>query len=95
VPVAAERRLGLTPAFKRTAYYYLCVGVGEYKPQGHAHYDRVVVRLLYEMMENPMVAGEHAGGLVVEFFLGLYRVKFVEFRCQVVGGGGESVAQPI
>ena len=90
---SAERRLGLTPAFKRTAYYYLCLGVGEYYPEGHAHYNHVVVRPLYELMENPTVAGEHAGGIVVEFFADLYRVKFVEFRCQVVGGGGESIAQ--
>ena len=95
MPVGAERRLGLTPAFKRTAYYYLCLGIGEYHPEGHAHYNRIIVRPLYEFMANPAVADEHAGGIIIEFFDGLYRVKFVEFRCQVVGGGGESVAQLI
>lgn len=89
----AERRLGLTPALKRIAHYYLCLGRGEYQPKNHPHYDRVVVRELYEFMENPTLAGSYAGGTVVEFFAGTQRVKFVEFRCEVVGGGGESVAQ--
>lgn len=90
-----ERRLGLTPAFLRNAYYYLCLGYGEYRPEGHAHYNRVVVRQLYEFGENPLVSGERAGGNIVEFYMDSTRVKWIEFRCQVVGGGGESVAQPV
>jgi len=93
--VTAARRLGLTPAFLRIAHYYLCLGYGTYRPLNHPHYDRVVVRPLYEFMENPAIPGEYAGGTIVEFFFGVRRVKFVEFRCQVVGGGGESVAQPV
>ena len=33
----AERRIGLTPAFKRIAYYYLKLGYGEYHPENHPH----------------------------------------------------------
>jgi len=89
-----ERFLGLTPVIKRIAHYYLCLGFGEYKPQ-HPHYDRIVVRFLYDFAENPLVPGEHAGGTVVEFFLGDVRVKWVEFRCQVVGGGGKPIVQAV
>jgi len=95
VKVPAERRLGLTFVFKHIAQYYLSLGYGEYRPENHPFYDRVVVRELYPFMENPLVKGECAAGVIVEFFQGKQRVKFVEFRCQVVGGGGESVAQSV
>lgn len=91
----AEQKLGLTPILKRTAHYYLRLGEGEYQPQHHPHYDRVVVRELYEFMENPEVSGEHAGGTIVEFFHEGRRTKWVEFRCQVTGGGGDSVIKRI
>lgn len=87
--------LGLTPAFKRIAHYYLCLGMGDYHPAQHPHYDHVIVRPLYNFMENPAVAGEYAGGTVVEFFRKQQRIKWVEFRCQVVGGGGEAVIRRI
>jgi len=91
----AERLIGLTPAFKRIAHYYLCLGYGDYTPENHPHYDKVVVRSLYEFSENPRVAGERAGGTVVEFYRGAQRVKWVEFRCQVTGGGGDAVIQRV
>jgi hypothetical protein len=91
----AERLLGLTPAFKRIAHYYVCLGFGEYHPKQHPHYDRVIVRELYEFGENPRVEGEHAGGTIVEFYQGTQRVKWVEFRCQVTGGGGEDVIKRV
>ena len=86
-----ETILGLTPAFLRIAHYYLCLGHGIYWPKNHPHYDEVVVGSLYEFGENPEVPGEHAGGTSVTFFKDGRRVKFVEFRCQVVGGGGDPV----
>lgn len=92
-----ETRLGLTPAFQRIAYYYLRLGEGTYIPAGgdHPHYDRVVVRELYEFKENPQVPGERSGGLVVEFFKAERRVRWVEFRCQVVGGGGQPLIRQV
>ena len=87
--------LGLTPAFKRIAHYYLCLGFGEYVPDNHPHYDQVVVRPLYEFMENPQVPGEYAGGTVVEFFKEKRRVKWVEFRCEVIGGGGDDAIKRV
>ena len=93
----AERVIGLTPMIKRIAYYYLRLGEGEYIPDGgnHPHYDRILVRELYEFKENPRVEDEHSGGMIVEFFKNKRRVRWVEFRCQVVGGGGEAVIKRV
>lgn len=91
----AETILGLTPMQKRMAHYYLCLGYGEYVPQDHPWYDKVVVRELYAFTENPRKGGEHAGGAIVEFFREGNRIKWVEFRCQVVGGGGEAVIRRV
>lgn len=93
----AERLLGLTPALQRIAYYYLRLGEGVYTPDGgrHPHYDRVAVRELYEFTENPLVAGERSGGMIVEFFKDNRRVKWIEFRCQVVGGGGDAAIKRV
>lgn len=89
------RGIGLTPVLMRTAHYYTKLGLGEYPVPGHSRYDKVVVRDLYAFKENPLTPGEYAGGLVVEFFLGERKVRYVEFRCQVVGGGGAPVARPV
>lgn len=93
----AERLIGLTPMIKRIAYYYLRLGEGEYTPDGgnHPHYDKIIVRELYEFKENPLVENEHSGGIVVEFFKKKRRIRWVEFRCQVVGGGGETTLKRI
>jgi len=91
----SEIILGLTPILKRVAHYYLKLGFGTYHPANHPHYDTVVVRELYEFGENPRVPGEFAGGTVVEFYRKNAKVKWVEFRCQVVGGGGEAVIKRI
>jgi len=89
----AERRIGLTPAFKRIAYYYLKLGFGKYTPRNHPHYDVVWVRELYDFREG--TGSEYAGGIVVEFYKGDRKVKWVEFRCQAVGGGGQDVIKRI
>ena len=90
-----ETILGLTPVLKRIAHYYLCLGHGTYHPENHPHYDCVVVKELYPFDPNPRDPGEFAGGTVVEFFRQGEKVKWVEFRCQVVGGGGETVIQRV
>lgn len=93
----SDRIVGLTPMIKRIAYYYLRLGEGTYTPDGgnHPHYDKIVVRELYEFRENPQVPSERAGGMIVEFFKEERRIRWVEFRCQVVGGGGEAVIKRI
>lgn len=92
-----ERLIGLTPVIKRVAYYYLRLGEGEYVPDGgkHPHYNKIVVRELYEFKENPVVEGEHSGGMVVEFYKDDRRIRWVEFRCQVIGGGGDAIIKRV
>lgn len=90
----AEQLLGLTPVIKRIAYHYLLRGVGEY-PVDHPHYDKIIVRPLYDFRENPEVVGEHAGGLCVEFYRNAQRIRWVDFRCQVVGGGGAPIVRTV
>lgn len=94
-PSKTEMRLGLNPAFLRIAYYYLRLGEGAYTPENHPHYDKVLVRELYEFSENPTVPGEYAGGVVIEFFKDGRRLRFVEFRTQIVGGGGDSIIHSV
>jgi hypothetical protein len=90
----SEHLIGLTPVIKRVAHYYLQLGHGEYHPD-HPHYDRVVVRPLYDFQENPEAPGEFAGGTIIEFFQRARRVRWVEFRCQVVGGGGSPIVRRV
>jgi hypothetical protein len=91
-----ESLLGLTPAFQRIAYYYLRLGEGVYTPNdGHPHYNKIIVRELYEFRENSLTPGERSGGLIVEFFKNNRRIRWLEFRCQVVGGGGEPLIKRI
>ena len=95
--VKADARLGLTPAFKRIAYHYLKKGIGEYAPDAapHPHYDKVVVRELYEFRVNPHDDTSYAGGVTVEFLREGRRVRWVEFRCSPVGGGGAPVIRAV
>lgn len=89
--------LGLTPVFKRIAYYYLSLGIGSYIPDGgkHPHYNKVIVRELYEFKSSALNSDDMAGGVTVEFFKDNQRVRWVEFRCQAVGGGGEPVIKEV
>ena len=96
-----ETRLGLTPTFKRLAYFYLTKGVGSY-PLEHPVYDRVEVSALYDWKKNPVVGdasnanvdnsehNAHGAGLVVSFYRGFYKVRWVEFGIRCIGGGGDS-----
>lgn len=91
------RRIGLTPAFLRTAYYYLCLGFGTYTPESSS-YDKVVVKPLYEFgghPDRPDVIEEHAGGVVVEFYKEGRKTRSLDFRCQVVGWSGFPVLRPV
>ncbi|MGD9209733.1 MAG: hypothetical protein PVI90_03105 [Desulfobacteraceae bacterium] len=72
------------------------LGEGVYTPNDdHPHYNKIIVRELYEFQENPLTLGERSGGLIVEFFRDNRRIRWLEFRCQVVGGGGEPLIKRI
>lgn len=89
-----DHRLGLTPVFKRLAFHYLQKGVGEHKID-HPAYDKVVVRSLYDWStpSNPDVPSQ--GGVAVEFWREGKRLRWVEFGCRVVGGGGDPIIREI
>lgn len=79
---------------KRTAFHYLLKGAGE-----HASilpsYDKVVVRSLYDWQTPQDDNLPSQGGIVVEFWRAGKRVRWVDFGCRVVGGGGEMVLREV
>lgn len=93
----AETRLGLTPVFKRLAFYYLKKGIGSHAvdPPYDEFYDEVVVRELYEWHSPNDAALPPQGGLVVEFRAAGERVRWVEFGCHATGGGGTPMIREI
>lgn len=89
-----DHKLGLTPMLKRRAFHYLQRGVGRYESD-HPAYDAVVVRSLYDW-QTPMSDDiPSQGGLVVEFHKDGKRVRWVEFGCRVIGGGGEPIVREV
>lgn len=93
----AQHLVGMTPNLMRIAYYYLRLGEGEYAPDGghHPHYNKVIVRQLYEFKESDRVEGTYAGGMIVEFFKDNRRVRWLEFNCGVVGFGGDAIVREV
>lgn len=89
-----DHLLGLTPMLKRRAFHYLQRGIGTF-PSDHPAYDVVVVKSLYDW-KTPLddsVPGQ--GGMVVEFHKDGKRVRWVEFGCRIVGGGGEPIIREV
>jgi hypothetical protein len=89
-----EHKLGLTPVFKRLAFSYLQRGIGKH-PIGHPQYDKVVVPSLYDWKSPVDESVPSQGGVVVEFFRAGKRVRWVEFGCRVIGGGGEPIVREV
>lgn len=88
-----ERLLGLTTTLKRLAFYYMKKGIGEF-PCEHGDYDKVVVKELYSWTTpSPDVPAQ--GGIAVEFYVGPKRVRWIEFACRDVGGGGDPVIREV
>ena len=89
-----DHRLGLTPMLKRLAFSYLQRGVGTY-PSEHPAYDSVVVRSLYDWKTPSDPELPSQGGLVVEFHRAGRRIRWCEFGCRVIGGGGEPIVRDV
>jgi hypothetical protein len=85
----------MTPNLMRIAYYYLCLGIGEYVPDNHPHYNKVVVRQLYEFKESEKAEGVYAGGIIVEFLKDGRRIRWLEFNCSPVGFGGDDIVKEV
>lgn len=81
---------GVTPYVLRLAAYYAAMGIGSYYPKGYSHFDVVTVRQLM-----PWHPGEHFTDsmmvLIVEFFRGDHRERYVEFSLMPAGFGGEPI----
>lgn len=79
---------------KRRAFHYLQRGVGRFESD-HPAYDVVVVKPLYDwkMPQDDSIPGQ--GGMVVEFHKDGRRVRWVEFGCRVIGGGGEPIVREV
>jgi hypothetical protein len=88
-----EHMLGLTGPMKRLAYDFLKKGLGRHACNSFG-FDEVVVRELYEWT-SPGGDLPAQGGLVVEFRSGGKRVRWVEFACRDVGGGGEPILREV
>ncbi len=85
-----EHKLGLSPVLKRLAFFYLKMGIGSHSID-HPVYDEVQVEELYDwhVPENRDLPPR--GGLVVVFMRQNQRVRWVEFSCGFVGGGGAPI----
>lgn len=89
-----DHRIGITPILIRRAAYYLTLGVGEYFPN-HPHFDRVTVEQLYPVVQNPDSEMEWSLGLVVAFYKGQHKLRWIEFGCRTTGAGGEPIIQEV
>lgn len=85
-----EHKIGITAVLKRLAFSFLQRGLGEHRIE-HPQYDKVVVRSLYDWRTPTDESIPSQGGVVVEFYREGARVRWVEFGCRVIGGGGESI----
>jgi hypothetical protein len=89
-----DHKLGLTPMLKRRAFNYLLKGMGEHESD-HPAYDKVVVKSLYDWQTPGDENLPSQGGAVVEFHKGGKRVRWVEFGCRVIGGGGDPIVREV
>jgi hypothetical protein len=87
-----EHLLGLTSALRRVAWAYLRRGEGTYSTD-LLGYDRVVVRELYAVQAPDGAPPQ--GCFVVEFWRDGQRVRWLEWGCRVVGGGGEPIIREV
>jgi len=93
--VKTEHRLGITPVLKRLAFFYLKKGVGSHAIES-PFYDEVLVRELYSWHSPDGQSNlPPQGGMVVEFFWLGERVRWVEFGCHYIGGGGEPILKEL
>ena len=89
-----EHLIGVTPVLKRLAFHYLKKGVGSHAID-HFNYDEVVVAELYDWCTPNEKTTPPQGGMVVEFRRLGQRVRWVEFGCHYIGGGGESIIREV
>lgn len=85
-----EQRIGLTPIHVRLAAHYLTKGVGSYPDPGLG-YSLIEVELV-ENWRNRALDGDPAAYFMemrVNMFEGARRVRWVDFKISMTGGGGQ------
>lgn len=90
----ADHAIGLTPLLKRQAFHFLLKGAGEHASIDPV-YDKVMVKILYDWQASVDADVPSQGGVTVEFWQGGQRVRWVDFGCRVIGGGGPPTLRPI
>lgn len=83
----SDHAIGLTPMLKRQAFHFLLKGTGTHASIDPA-YDKVVVRSLYDWQTPADGSVPSQGGVIVEFWRDGARIRWVDFGCRAVGGGG-------
>lgn len=91
-----EHGIGITPVLLRHAFHCLQKGIGSHPvdPPFDAFYDEVVVSELYPW-SSPTGDLPSQGGFSVEFRRQGERVRWVEFACRYVGGGGPPILKEV
>jgi len=86
------KRIGLSKYDLRLGAFYCALGIGTYHPKGYANFDAVVVRELMPWQASDDFTRSTLI-LIVEFFRGPVRCKFIEYRISPTGFGGQPVMQ--
>lgn len=90
----SDHAIGLTPMLKRQAFHFLLKGTGTHASIDPA-YDKVVVRSLYDWRTPADGSVPSQGGVIVEFWRAGTRVRWIDFGCRVVGGGGYPILREV
>jgi hypothetical protein len=93
--MSKEQQLqGITPYVLRLASHYACLGIGTYKPNGYAQFNRVEVTV-----KQPWQPSEHFTQscliLEVAFYQGDTQTKYVEFALSPAGFGGTPIVKVV
>lgn len=94
-PIINDHALGITPILIRRAAYYLSLGVGEYFPVDHPHYERVTVEKLYDIVNNLDNPSEWSLGIVVSFYKEGRKIRWVDFGARITGAGGDTILKEV
>jgi hypothetical protein len=87
---------GITPYVLRLAAHYAALGIGRYTPKGYAAFDRIEVRQLAPWTPGPNNSiTESMMVLIVEFYSGPERIRYVEMALSPCGFGGESILKEV
>lgn len=93
--MSKEQQLaGITPYVLRLASYYACLGVGTYRPQGYAQFDRIEVRVK-QPWQPSSVFSESCLILAVEFFSLNVLQRYVEFALTPAGFSGKPIVKEV